>query len=106
MEIRCGFAFNVIESKDHAPVTYIRTDDSISIDNMPGLLQENTIPIFDKIGPLIVYKKIIVANENKRSPLIIDNLSDTIPDTLVVTFSEPVYKVNHAAPFHFLSINV
>ncbi len=100
-----GFELEVEESKNHEPVTYIRNDDSIVVSELilkvGGWLQAATIPIYDKVAPIIVRKVISYGGENKWTPLLIDFQTDT-RDTLIVLFSEPVREVTHDIPFHFL----
>ncbi len=103
-----GIALHVKEGTSHDPATYIRADDSISFSykilSIGGVVESATIPIIDKVAPIVLHKYITCGKQKKRTPLLIDSPIDSIPDTLSVTFSEPVKKVNHEVPFYFLDV--
>lgn len=104
-----GFSLEVEESRKHDPVTYIRDDDEIKIKGLilktGGWMKKNTIPIFDKVAPIIIRKEITYENKKQWTPFFIDYQVDSIQDTLIVIFSEPVRKITHIEPFYFWDTN-
>ena len=93
-----GFHINVSEDKAHDPVTYVTSDDVLTVTqdilSIGGWVEGVIVPIIDKVAPIIHWES--------KSAYLTDYLIDSIADTLGVKFSEPVKNVTHAEPFYFL----
>ncbi len=103
-----SFALRVTEDNSHDPVTYIRSDDSIKVDqkilSIGGWVEAATIPIYDKVAPILMKGSKTFDGNGYPTPLLVD-FQDTIADTLFVDFSEPVKDISHDVPFYFLAID-
>ncbi len=91
-----GFAVSQDLSKD--PMTYTTKDDTLIIDHTilknGGWVLAGTVPIIDKIAPIIHWAP--------KSAHLIQYQDTSIMDTLFVRFSETIKKVDHKVPFHLL----
>jgi hypothetical protein len=104
-----GFALEVTENTGHEPATYIRDDDSIQVDmkilNVGGWVVPGTIPIFDKVAPIIMRKQVSYKGKGEWTPLLVDFQVDSVSDTLTVIFSETIKEFTDPIimPFRFLN---
>jgi hypothetical protein len=95
-----GFFITVSEGAAN-PTTYVTADDKLVTTQFAlsngGTVQAKTVPVYDKVAPLIHW--------GERKALAIVHQDLTLPDTLFVTFTEPVISVTAPVPFYFHSIN-
>ena len=93
-----GFCIQVTEDKSHDPVTYVRSEDKLEIEeyyfSTGGKIDKKTVTIVDKVAPIIHW--------DSRSAFLVDYMTDTISDTLTVKFSESIERVSSDEPFYFL----
>lgn len=95
-----GFYITVTEGAAN-PTTYVTADDKLVFMQITfttgGTVQAKTVPVYDKIAPLIHW--------SERSAVAIVHHDVTVNDTLFVTFTEPVTNVVAQVPFRFKSIS-
>jgi len=93
-----GFFIKVTENKGHNPITYITNDDKLIVStyklSMGGEVVGGTLPVYDRVAPLIHWEA--------RAAYLIDFMDPAIADTLFIKFSEPVNRVTAIEPFYFL----
>ncbi len=99
-----GIGLSVTE--DGPVKTYVTSEDTIEIKgkvlSLGGTIKADKIAVYDKIAPIVMDGNFTYDGESEKIPLLIDYLVDTVHDTLIVRFSEPVKQITNAVPFHFL----
>lgn len=95
------FYLLVDESTNHDPFTYITKDDNLALAeyvfSTGGIITKKDVVPEDRVAPLIHW--------NPKSAYLIDNMIDTLDDTLFITFSETVERVTAELPFFFLDVD-
>jgi len=96
-----GFFITVTENKAHNPYTYITNDDKLIVSacvlSMGGEVSGGTLPMYDRVAPLIHWEA--------RAAFLVDFMDPATADTLFIKFSEPVKLVTHDEPFYFLDMD-
>ena len=94
-----GFYIKVLEDVSHSPAIHITPDDTL-------VVAEYALSIGAKVKALravIVDKTAPILHWDAKNVLAIVHRDAALPDTLFITFSEPVNYVSAPIPFHFLS---
>lgn len=98
--VKKGIGLRVSQDLSKNPITYVTKDDILKVkqDILPngGWVMGSSIPIIDKIAPIIHWKP--------GSAHLIENQDESIPDTLTVKFSEPIENVKNKVPFHLMDM--
>jgi len=93
-----GFFIKVTENKGHNPFTYVSNDDQLIVStytlSMGGEIVGGTLPVYDRVAPLIHWEA--------RAAYLIDFMDPATADTLFIKFSEPVKRVTDDVSFYFL----
>jgi len=93
-----GFFIKVTENRSHNPFTYITNDDKLIVStytlSMGGEVSGGTLPMYDRVAPLIHWEV--------KAAYLVDYMDPVKADTLFIKFSEPVKRVTSNEPFYFL----
>ncbi|MBD3239098.1 MAG: hypothetical protein GF331_00825 [Chitinivibrionales bacterium] len=92
-----GFEIHVTQPEGTMPFTGVDERDVLrvgyTVSGNNGMVRPTSVPISDSLKPVLVSARFL--------PGAVTSAGDTVPDTLVVRFSEPVEEINDSTPFRF-----